>query len=833
MESKKTNKVNNENPFIKRNKKSKITEMIMKKRKSSFGNSKHNKLKSLVNRRGTVFTQQTIKPISLTFKDSPKTINLIKYIKLLKEMSSKKSSNIENEQKNEMKKYLINKIVDLLQSHSGLYDFFEFYQINEKAIFRIARSLHFVQKEKNDYIWFENDLSSKIYFLLKGKISFKKYVATPYEREIYQMDENNIFGMDDIIYDRKRKLSCMALEECSYLYFSGDIFKLYMAENVNKIISERKQFLLKFFNEYLPISSAKIERYISNSVENIYFRKNDIIYREGEKNTSLYLLFRGEANLIINMNKSSFDILPNFQLPIKTIKDNARNIEYGQIIDSCKKEMEKTKDEINIDKLDLKSYKVLSTLSKGSIGGLEIASGITFFKYNLICNSNFCAFFRIKLELFENAHLKSLMINLLPNLISSEKKIQKLKQNIIFLDKNINPPFCRKYKDIKSIPNISSKNEKINNRNDTHNNFLNNKKLNTNIKYQNLIISLTKNESNKTYQKIMRRIDDKFDTNEGGFIKLTNYNFNLLKQKNFVKSQISNNKSLDLKINNFIKDYEKKEKNNLKQSRVKMKYSFNEDSFKHSSENNFMNMKNLALEIGQNEKRSKSGKSKIKNWNFQYQTNYTSKNEDFINFYNNNLKIRKTNRSLTKRRLHKQIDEMMEKYENMKSIKESTKNMNLKEIYDKLVSFRLLNQNNNPINLKKAFTFKHRNFIRELIIMKKPSCKNEGTETYYDNNYNDINENNPNYTFKTEVNDEKNSGLIKIVNNHYLSDLFYNNIKPFNNKQKSILFNDKKKNFFNDYYFNKFRNNNKNRMIFYNTGQFDMPLASDIDITLK
>ena len=80
----------------------------------------------------------------------------------------------------------------------------------------------------------------------------------------------------------------------------------------------------------------------------------------------------------------------------------------------------------NIDKLDIKSYKIIATLSKGSIcGGLEICTGVTFFKYNLICNSDFCALFRIKLELFEDEHLKVLMVNLLPYLISKEKKNAK------------------------------------------------------------------------------------------------------------------------------------------------------------------------------------------------------------------------------------------------------------------------------------------------------------------------------------------------------------------------------------------------------------------------
>ena len=37
-----------------------------------------------------------------------------------------------------------------------------------------------------------------------------------------------------------------------------------------------------------------------------------------------------------------------------------------------------------------------------------------------------------------------------------------------------------------------------------------------------------------------------------------------------------------------------------------------------------------------------------------------------------------------------------------------------------------------------------------------------------------------------------------------------------------------KKSFFNEYYYNKYKDYDKNRMILYDTGQFDMPLATDI-----
>ena len=860
MEKLKKLSIIKETPFIKRSNKRQMTEVKTQKIKINFNAIKRKKLSLQKEKRGSISTQQTKRPLSITFKNSPQTANLIKYIRLYKEMHSKKNSDLYS-QKNVMKRHLINKIIELLKAHKGLYNFFAFYQISDKAIFRLARDLHFMQREKGEYLWFENDNSNKIYFLLKGKISLRKYVGTEYEREAYQENEDNIFGMYDILYERKRKLTCMALEECSYLYFNKDIFKLYMAEDVNKVLSERKKFLLKFFNEYLPIPAAKVERYISNSVENVFFRKNDIIYREGEKNISLYLMFSGEANLIKNINKDYYDILPTFNLTLKKLKENAKKIEYGSIIDNFKNEMLENNN-VNIDKLDINSYKIMATLSKGSIcGGLEICTGVTYFKYNLICNTDFCALFRIKLELFEDEHLKVLMVNLLPYLISKEKKMKRIIQNIKYIDYNIIPPSLRKFNDIKEMPNIINtqnklsksrpniiiKNEQTNNLKDINNNLFEFKNLANNIQTEknvninktesnslfekniekplpNLINSINKNESKKAYQKIIKRIDDKFDTNEGGFIKLTNYNLGLLKQKNFVKLQITNNKRLDIKIDNFIKKYEEIEKNNLKTSSVKMNYLLNEEGLK--NENTFFDTKNMELENSPNRKRTKSAKkSKKILWNFRYVSNFTPKYKDFINFYNNNFKLRKTKSPLSRAKLRHEMNEIMDKLERVHIVKELHKKISPKEIYDKLISFKSLNKDNK--NNTQNLDSKNRNFIKELIILKKSSSKDEGTDTFnLENSLNNIS-NSPNRHFRTEINENKTDKVIKIVNNKYIDDLFFNNLKHSSNKDKEEM---KKynKNFFNDYYYNKFNNYDKKRFILYNTGQFDMPLASNI-----
>ena len=136
--------------------------------------------------------------------------------------------------------------------------------------------------------------------------------------------------------------------------------------------------------------------------------------------------------------------------------------------------------------------------------------------------------------------------------------------------------------------------------------------------------------------------------------------------------------------------------------------------------------------------------------------------------------------------------------------------------------------------------------------MKGKEFKEEGTNTHdlsYENNNNDfLNSIN---TFSTIYNDKKcitqfnsfnefknsltykeniknSEKVIKIVNNNYIRDLFYknnyyNNIYNINANNK---FRNARKKLYNEIPNKKFGNFQKNRMIFYDTGRFDMPLAS-------
>jgi hypothetical protein len=78
-------------PFIKRKKERQLTEKISK-RKSSVSISKQKKIDKLRNGRKSLFEPEIIKPVSITFKKFPQILNLIKYIKLFREIKTKKNN---------------------------------------------------------------------------------------------------------------------------------------------------------------------------------------------------------------------------------------------------------------------------------------------------------------------------------------------------------------------------------------------------------------------------------------------------------------------------------------------------------------------------------------------------------------------------------------------------------------------------------------------------------------------------------------------------------------------------------------------------------------------
>ena len=409
--------------------------------------------------------------------------------------------------------------------------------------------------------------------------------------------------------------------------------------------------------KYMRIPETKIDRFIQTDIKTLFFRRGEIIYREGDVNSFLFLINTGEANLVQNFEKGVYTFLQNGQFSINFIKNMAKRIDYKGVIKNAfngdnnnnininnhadisdnfdedennkninsfserlslienninkrnsilknnsninvmenlteiKGENEEDNGKNNMDtlKLDLllekEKMKNILSLSKGCIGGLEICTGITKFKYSLISNSDFTSVFKIDLKKIDGEHLTELMINLIPLFIEYERKINYQIKKLKFIDSNLYPESCQKYNK-KSRNNFFFKDE----------------------------------ENDDKYKKDIIKIDKMFDKNEGGFIKMNNYNMNLQKRKNELKDLIKENSRKDRNAHRYLNLFMNEQSSKLKFRGVKKITPTipNLEIFDKKFENrDKVGKKEKALEK-ENEKNSEIYQAVVNNKNYYY-----------------------------------------------------------------------------------------------------------------------------------------------------------------------------------------------------------------------
>ena len=514
------------------------------KKKSPFSSKSKtkNKIEEKENQIELKFTsEKVIRDLKFKLRVQPelsKDPNLIKLIILLKTLNginpliASTSYYITDETKFEALQ-IIKKIFELLNSINIFLFYFKHYKIDDKIVQKIIPNLKYNYYKKNDIVFKEGDSSNRFYFLLKGKISFRKKTllvteTEPKMIEKFMLEEGSHFGEWDIVYDRKKKTNAVCIEDTHIISIDRETFKDYFENRVTKVESEVKNMLKNFLMKYMTLPAIKIERFIQTNIKTLFFKRNEVIYREGDNNSFLFMINNGEANLIQNFYKGEYSCLMKYQYPNDYIKNMAKRIDYKGVIrnafskkrnnkyisnlneeenkenengennqnnglekseiikDNIKenipnetnidisensnhkskdkdndnnnanleKENEEKEDNINDEnydslKLDLllerKNYHNIINLDKGSIGGLEICTGITKFKYSLISNSDFTSVFRIDLRQLDGEHLTEFMLNLLPMFIEFERKIHLQIKKLKYIDYNILPQSCQKY----------------------------------------------------------------------------------------------------------------------------------------------------------------------------------------------------------------------------------------------------------------------------------------------------------------------------------------------------------------------------------------------------
>ena len=472
---------------------------------------------------------------------------------------------------------IVKKTLELLKQINIFLFFFQHYRMDDRIIRKIVPNLKHKFYKKDELIYKEGDTSNSFYFLVKGKVSFKRKVISVNEQETRfvektVLEEGTHFGDIDIIYDRKKKLSAFCVEDTHIISVDKDTFKDLFEVKITKVEAEVKSMLKNFLMQYMTLPAIKIERFIQNNIQTLFFKRNEVIYREGDNNSYLYMINSGEANLVQKFSRGEYSFLLKYQYSDEYIKNMAKRIDYKGVVKSAYQKIlninqnpreygdyssandrsdsnrekrggnsqrsntKRNSTEINSEslKLDLilerPNYQVVSNLEKGSLGGLEICTGITKFKYSLITNSDFVSVFKIDLNQLDGEHLTEFMLNLLPIFIKLEKRIRLQVKKMKYIDSNVLPDNCQKFNNKRNSATCFFRDE----------------------------------ENDSVYKRNIVKIDNMFQFNEGGFIKMNDFNMKLCRKKHELKELLKENIRKDNKTDLFLRKYVNEQNSKLK-----------------------------------------------------------------------------------------------------------------------------------------------------------------------------------------------------------------------------------------------------------------------------
>lgn len=668
---------------------------------------------------------------------------------------------------------ILKKFMKLFEKYEFFFSFFNHYNIPYETILAIIPHMRYIFLKKYDFIYKEGEECKNFYFLLKGKISFNRRLLDNTESEQFSKDEEGFhFGEWQIINNRNNKYSALCKENCYLIYISKEIFKRYIVDRYTKIEADIKNYLMNNLRNYVKMPTIKLERFIESNIKSLFFRKNDIIFKKGEETKYLYLLYKGEVNILKDVEKGDESSFISFRndISIESILKRAKKINYKQMIKKYIKKDEESKNNLKLEmSLNKNKYNIMTTLTKGSFIGLEITTGVYFFKYTYTCKSDFASILEINIENLDE-HLKELMINLIPFFLGLDEKIHQQMDKISFLQYNLQPKSIQKMK--------------------TRNKF---------YKYNKFIDFIKIDENEKTFLKQIKKIDQKFDTNEAGFIKMNQNNTILQEQKNILIEKLRENYFKSQKLDIFIRNFNKERVQSVKYRNVKM-LSYHKDKNKKTDLDN-KKYKNNSFLFERKKAKFFLIDRIVRRANIK-----KIKKEKIIGIMNNNHEIK----------LEKSFNKFKSKTTTNNDIHpKKAKNLKNYNLYDieakKDMEQRMAIIKNNKIQYQTFLKLQRKkNNIKDIKQGLSLDCKSLVKKVYVKNLMND---NKTSSFISCKNKDINNSNLDKIMN------------IDFKNNLSNIFGEDKRKKIIKNIFGKKDK-----KLNFYDTGVFDMPLVTQLGL---
>lgn len=704
-------------------------------------------------------------------ENSPKAKNLLTLIIQLNSINL--NSNIEEDDDDlNIRFYYENNPIILTQKILYLFEYYNFfsfffphYNIDNDTILKIIPHFCPLLPKQNEKICVEGEPCNKFFLLLKGKISFRKKLLTGKEIEQFYIDkEGYYFGQWELTNNRYHKYTAVCKENCYLIFLPKDIFNKYIRDRILKTELDVKKFLINNLKRFMTIPRIKLDRFIQSNVEIFCYKKNDIIFKREEETKYLYLIYKGEISILkdIGTGEDISFISKDDSVTIELMQKKANRINYKQIIQKNIIKDEESKNNLRLEiSLDKNKFNVMTKLTKGSFIGLENTTGINYFKYTYACSSDFAMILEINIENLDE-HLKELMINLMPFFFELEEKILNQTNKITFLNYNL-PRSVQQFKTRNKI-----------------------------LKCSKYIESLKIEEDEKTFLRQINKINNEFEINPAGFIKMNEQNLKLLEQKNILVDKLRDNYYKSKNFDLFIKDFNKHKKKILKFRQVKMHNNslekkniiFNSDKNKSLILKNPRPVSSFIFKINRDSIDKKEKNNRIGDW-----TNKNSNDAIFPKFKSRNMTS-----CASEAKINKNYNLYDKEYK-----KETSKKINIlrknKKQYTKFMQLQGKKNKNNIKYIKQGLSLDCKDLVKKVCVKNEKKNNNEiyNVIKFKDNKY--------------EMNKSASCMFQKIKNKNKI----FNNIDGKIMIVKNIL------------------SKNDKRLNFYDTGNFDMPLATQLE----
>ena len=148
-------------------------------------------------------------------------------------------------------------------------------------------------------------ISDKNFKIVKEYFDSEKYEII--EEELFRQGEGYCFGEWALIYNQPRSASIYTLEDCVFFTLDEIPFKNSFLRSLNNSEFRKKKFALQNFLPFDMMNERQLSIY--KNIIPITCTRNEIIFNEGEKSESIYLIYLGSFTLEKNYGYKKFSVL--------------------------------------------------------------------------------------------------------------------------------------------------------------------------------------------------------------------------------------------------------------------------------------------------------------------------------------------------------------------------------------------------------------------------------------------------------------------------------------------------------------------------------------------